>query len=201
MNIFPLAKSKHSILSPSREIDWKLSARYHDNLRCNKMITETAQMLSTVINEIKGKNVGFYKSSHIKHPCVLWAKKSYTNFFDLIAYGQELHGEFFRRNNKFHKAGQLISDINYYFYNNLSHDDFELFERTKLPLCMPDEFKTDDVVESYRNYWCSKNKMIYNINEIPDWFKQKRKIPFKVKLKNKKGKSVIITVKTKNETL
>jgi len=48
------------------------------------------------------------------------------------------------------------------------HDD------TALPLCMPDYFKSEDIVESYRRYYSSKPKMRYPKEKIPTWFLEYR---------------------------
>ena len=49
---------------------------------------------------------------------------------------------------------------------------------TPLKLAMPDEFKSNNPVKSYRDYYSTKEKMRYPKNKIPDWFSSRRKIPF-----------------------
>ena len=43
---------------------------------------------------------------------------------------------------------------------------------------MPDEYKSENVVKSYRDYYASKDKMRYPKGKAPDWFVSRRKIPF-----------------------
>ena len=66
MNIFVLDK------------DIVKCAEYHCDQHANKMILESVQMLCTALNK-KGFSTP-YKSTHIKHPCVLWVEASYDNF-------------------------------------------------------------------------------------------------------------------------
>jgi hypothetical protein len=45
---------------------------------------------------------------------------------------------------------------------------------------MPDEFKGDSVVESYRRFYASKKNMRYPETKIPLWFLEYRSLPFVV---------------------
>jgi hypothetical protein len=51
---------------------------------------------------------------------------------------------------------------------------------TSLRLAMPNEFKTDNPVLSYRNYWLTKPNVRYPENKVPSWFKERRVIPYQV---------------------
>jgi hypothetical protein len=59
---------------------------------------------------------------------------------------------------------------------------FEDNGNSSFPLAMPDEFKTSDIVQSYRQFWLSKEKMRYPKKKVPDWFVKGRKIPYEVVL-------------------
>ena len=76
MNIFAIENNK------SGQIDWIKSAQSQDNYRVVKMILESCQILSTVLNEqgIKAP----YRSFNPKHPSCLWAAESSDNFTNLI---------------------------------------------------------------------------------------------------------------------
>jgi hypothetical protein len=41
-------------------------------------------------------------------------------------------------------------------------------------MAMPDCFKSDNVVESYRKYYASKPRMRYPKDKVPDWFVEYR---------------------------
>lgn len=92
----------------------ELCARDLDDLRLNKMILETAQILSTVFRKNGSTHVALYASTHESHPCVLWAGASRTNADWLIRYLQALHNEWrWRRDDPFglqhtHAAGAKV---------------------------------------------------------------------------------------------
>jgi hypothetical protein len=70
------------------EIDWVKSAQSQDNLRVVKMILESCQILSTVLNE-QGLDAP-YRSFNPKHPSCLWAAESAANFMNLASYTARL---------------------------------------------------------------------------------------------------------------
>ena len=51
-----------------------------------------------------------------------------------------------------------------------SDDKFEESELTRFALAMPDQYKTEDPVESYRNYYMSEDKQ-----KIATWKKKREK--------------------------
>ena len=60
------------------DTDIKKCAQYHCDKHVVKMILESVQMLCTALNK-KGFTTP-YKSTHVKHPCVLWVESSHDNF-------------------------------------------------------------------------------------------------------------------------
>jgi hypothetical protein len=58
-----------------------------------------------------------------------------------------------------------------------SDDKFEEVGLTKFALAMPVEYKTEDPVESYRNYYMSEEKQKIatwkKLREKPDWYIKK----------------------------
>jgi hypothetical protein len=55
--------------------------------------------------------------------------------------------------------------------NNIPSDDkFEKQELTPFALAMPDKYKTDDPIQSYRNYYMSDEKQ-----KIATWNKRRKK--------------------------
>ena len=71
------------------EIDWVKSAQSQDNLRVVKMILESCQILSTVLNE-QGLDAP-YRSFNPKHPSCLWAAESAANFMNLALHLSLIH--------------------------------------------------------------------------------------------------------------
>ena len=168
MNIFAIEQT------PSGDIDWVKSAQAQDNYRVVKMILESCQMLCTVINVQHDEQVTPYRTTHAKHPSTLWVAKSSANFQRLVEHTLAMLEEYTERFNKIHKcAGVLEKIIDIYDPTRFAcHDD------TPLPLCMPDEFKTGSIVESYRKFYASKPRMRYPTEKIPVWWSQYRELPF-----------------------
>jgi len=84
---------------------------------------------------------------------------------------EELHNEWrFRYGHpetKYHKS-YLVAQI---LRENIPSDDsFEEKGLTRFALAMPEQYKTDDPVESYRNYYMSEEKQ-----RIATWKKRREK--------------------------
>jgi hypothetical protein len=76
----------------------------------NKMISESAQMLSTSwwILDSGCPGVVTYKPTHQHHPCTKWVMESDGNYLWLGQHAMEMCKEFTRRYNKIHKTQELI---------------------------------------------------------------------------------------------
>lgn len=170
MNIFPIEYDRNG------NIDWELSANSQDNYRVVKMILESAQMLCTALNELSGEQIATYRSTHKNHPSNKWVRASSANWLTLHEHCWALCREYRRRfKNKTHKCEAVLDDCMSKFDESLFPDN----KITQLPLCMPDEFKSDDVVDSYRRYYASKPRMRYPKDKIPKWFiKYRNNVPF-----------------------
>lgn len=82
-----------------------------DDRRLNKMIVETAQMLSTVLGG-KQRDERLYKTTHPHHPCTVWLGKTSDNFLFGVAYGRALIAERVRRGaKKSHKSIAVYNAI------------------------------------------------------------------------------------------
>jgi hypothetical protein len=86
-------------------------ARAHCDQHVIKMILESVQILCTALNQ-KGIKTP-YRSTHVKHPCVLWAGESYDNFCWLRALAFALNEEYrFRyRKEADHKSIAVLKTI------------------------------------------------------------------------------------------
>ena len=125
----------------------RIAARMQCDRHVVKMTLETAQLLSTAVNQLGGQ--GPYKSTHVNHPCSVWARESLGNFLWLYTHGLSLAREYTRRYKKVHKSQAVIEAC----LDAL--DGLPLFDgdRTPHPLCMPDEYKSDDVTKAYRAFY------------------------------------------------
>ena len=148
----------------------KLSAQYHVDKHVVKMILETAQLLCSVHHVTDQINDQVpYKLSHKNHPCAMWARQSLSNYLYLCELGLELGKEYTHRYGKRHKS---IDVIEWCIVNKPNIPDIDF---TQPAMAMPDEYKTDSVVESYRNYYIGAKISLasWKNREKPFWFGKK----------------------------
>ncbi len=143
------------------------AAQYQCDKHVVKMILETAQLLCSIYEP----NTAPYKRTHYNHPCAVWARESWANYYWLYKHGIALCNEYHYRYGKQHKSLAVIV----WCWENIK---FDLFARVdehdpiSFTKCMPDEYKVDDIVQSYRNYYKSAKKDIakWTKRPIPDWW-------------------------------
>ena len=130
-------------------------AQYHNDRHVNKMILESAQMLSTAV---RLSGVDFpectYKSTHMKHGCSRWARESLSNWLWLRDLAYALSDEFDWRFDRPepHKSISVI--------RQLPLPDIPDKGLTPLYEAMPDVHKLSDPVDSYRRYY-NMEKRVY----------------------------------------
>lgn len=147
----------------------KVCAQYHCDKHVTKMLVEYGQMLSTahrITNPDCSDN--FYKIAHRNHPSCLWVRASKQNYVWMYKTFKHLHAEYQLRYGKTHLTFQKL---NAYVSAtpNIESNGF-----TAPPLCMDDEFKTSDPIQSYRNFYNgSKSRFAtWKAPSItPKWFK------------------------------
>jgi hypothetical protein len=113
-----------------------------------KMILESAQILSTVSAELGG--IAPYRPTHVNHPCTIWARQSIGNWLWLVRHAKALSDEYTFRYGKIHKSKAVIVEI------ALRGARPKQGVMTPFVLCMPDEFKTNNAIESYRFFYMMK---------------------------------------------
>ena len=162
MNIFALSK------------DPEQSARWMIDRHVIKMVLETAQVLSTVYQKIRGPNQFLYKPTHHNHPSTLWAGASYQNFKWLMKHFQALAREYTYRYGKRH----LSFDKVYPHIKDLSKSDFPSVALTPVTPAMKPEYKVreadtwEDVQYLYRRYYCLSKQdfATWKHREPPAWY-------------------------------
>jgi hypothetical protein len=139
-----------------------------------KMIVESCQMLSTSDQLHRGlpRNQR-YKIAYQHHPCVR-SLQNQSNYIWLTHHLRGLLQEYTARYSKHHSCEKLFED--YWMKTYLMHS-FD-FSKTNFPKCMPDQFKTDSTIDSYRNYYRFKKETLktfsYRIPEnCPKWLDSK----------------------------
>lgn len=141
-------------------------ARYHCDKHVVKMILEYAQLLSTA-HHVHGTAVeGMYKKTHVNHPSAVWVRESreaYDYVSDLLRY---LLLEYTVRYGKVHKTSEV------YRLTKKPPDSLTSSRELNPPLCMPDEYKSADPVESYRAYYIGDKSRFAKWKDggIPPWW-------------------------------
>ena len=149
------------------DFDTKKCAEYHCDKHVVKMILETAQLLCGVHHMTSQVTPQIpYKLSHKNHPCAIWARQSISNYLYLCDLGLELCKEYTYRYGKRHKSQDVIE---WCIINKPNIIDIGF---TDPPKAMPDEYKVNSVVESYRNYYIGAKKdfAIWKNRSVPEWF-------------------------------
>lgn len=145
-----------------------------------KMIIESAQMLANAypIERLsqpdcpktqKGKS---RRHSYLHHPCSKWVLKSYNNWLWLLHHAQGLCDEYQRRYNKEHFTSSFIR------WCQLNKPAWlPQTPQTDFALAMPDEYKTDCPVLSYRKYYVGDKLSIatWKNTDKPIWIEEIKK--------------------------
>lgn len=149
------------------DLDPRKCAEYHVNSHAIKMVLETAQLLCGVHHTTNSQYEIPYKLSHKNHPCSIWARECYENYVWLCDLGMELCSEYTYRYGKRHKSQDVIEWCIINKPNIPTKGDI-----TPFALAMPDEYKVNNAVQSYRNYYVGAKKSlgIWKNRPIPDWF-------------------------------
>lgn len=129
------------------DLDVDKCAEYHCDKHVVKMILETTQLLNNALIKNDSAYNPVYKQTHKNHPCSIWASENRANFEWLVNLGLALCSEYTLRYNKTHKCQPIIES-----FKKMS-SRLPAGNLTEFNKCMPDEYKTNDVVESYRKYY------------------------------------------------
>lgn len=136
--------------------DSRKAAQAHCDKHVVKMCLEYAQILSTV----SGRG---YKPTHKNHPCVKWAAASPAHYAWLYDLAVELGHEYTDRYGKIHASTIKLDELPY---------PRPQPDPTWYALAMPEEYKVEDPVESYRNYYrgAKKRFAVYRApSMVPGW--------------------------------
>lgn len=91
--------------------DPAVCATYLDDVRVNKMILESAQMLSTACR-VHGFDSGrLYKIAHLNHPASVWCRENKSNYMWLYRHFVALGKEKILRTGKSHKSYDELKEV------------------------------------------------------------------------------------------
>ena len=133
-----------------------------------KMILESAQMLCTAHRELDGDVPDvFYKSTHKNHPSTIWARSKAGNYRWLYDLFVSLCDEYTYRYGKVHLSDKKFRASLLSHPRNISFGDY-----IQPPQCMPDEYKCDDSVTAYRNYYMGDKAYFakWSKRDKPNWW-------------------------------
>ena len=146
MNIFYLDK------------DPKLAAIYQYNKHVVKIILESAQMLCTAhhcYGDAEQKANVPYKQAHLNHPSTIWARQSRSTYMWLYDHMMALGTEYYVRYGKTHltitKCKEFLATPPKYIQGD---------EWSQPPQAMPDEYKHEDSIIAYWQYYINDKSHI-----------------------------------------
>jgi hypothetical protein len=151
-------------------------AEYHVDSHVTKMQLEVAQLMCSAVwithhfgftplainadqrkflNANKADGVTPYLPTHYNHPCAIWVRSSLDNFEWAFCYAQALNSEQHYRTGGTHKSYDVIT--------TLPSPKIPRLGITPFAQAMPDEYKSDDAVQAYRDYY------IFEKNHLAKW--------------------------------
>lgn len=166
------------------------AAQYQCNKHVVKLVTESAQLLSTC-NHLRSKVElpdFIYRKTHENHPCNKWIRSNIFAYSWLCKHAIALCEEYTFRYEKTHKSQKIIE----WCWHNVHNIEFDtkgcpvpyevnftnanLLKYLNPPQVIPEEFKIEgDVVQAYRNaYIGDKMKTMdcrWTKREQPWWTK------------------------------
>jgi hypothetical protein len=144
-----------------------MAAIFHCDKHVVKMIIESAQLLSTAHHE-HGHSVT-YKPTHKNHPSAVWTRESKLHYNYVYDLAIALCQEYTKRYGKIHACEAILR-------NELRDPPPSLTFGGWInpPQCMPDEYKTSDTVQAYRQYYRHKKNIMsmkwhQDKHYAPDW--------------------------------
>ena len=131
-----------------------------------KMVLESGQLLCSGV--LLNGGTAPYKLCHEHHPSTKWVAQSKENWDWLKEYALALCEEYTHRYGRTLKTQSVIESLN--------GDCIPSHGLTEFPQAMPDEYKNEDVVVAYRNYY-RYGKTYMNKGLGPQWLKDPSRKP------------------------
>lgn len=130
------------------DTDFAKCAQWHNDKHVVKMPTESVQLLDNALRRHDKEYKPLYNVSHFNHPSSIWTSNSRENFEWLLNLADELCKEYTYRYNKIHLCESSRLPYLKTCYSSMA----KLPKKGLTPfhLGMPDKYKTDNAVESYR---------------------------------------------------
>ena len=155
--------------------DPKEIAEFMMDKHISKIILEAVQMLCSALRILEADDeeidATVYKMAHKNHPVTIWCRNSKENFEWTLELIECMHNEWkWRYGHKEEKKHKAYLMAEYVKSKIPDGNKFPQTGLTQFALAMPVEYKTDDVVRSYRDYYMSPEKQ-----RIATWNKKRSK--------------------------
>jgi hypothetical protein len=181
----------------------KECAEYMFDKHIYKIILEAVQMLCTAKQLLEPEyenNIKLYKMCHKNHPVTIWIRTSLDNYMWTISLVESMHEEWKYRYN--HPTEKMHSSFLVAMYLKEHAPPVSAFPQsglTKFALAMPDKYKVEDPIQSYRNYYRGEEK-----RRLASW--KKRGFPpwwfnYNIKIYVRIKKRLLIEYANKNNKL
>ena len=169
------------------DLDQKLAAEYHCDKHIIKMVTETAQILSTVLTHYKTVFVDtksmLYKPTHVHHPCTKWAAQEITHFVWTVDLLDALINEYdyrFGKPHRYESARRILKTCKAVVPNSESIDKPRYYSFAGPDTVVKEVtgnyitsryYPPNITVELYRNYYKNHKKHLHKWTkrETPNW--------------------------------
>lgn len=144
------------------DYDFDINAQYYVDKHVVKMPLEYAQLLSAAVR-LSGFDAG-YRLTHKNHPCTKWARESIDNFMWLKKLAEAVGKEYTYRYGRVHKSTIVARELPI-------PTDLPIKGLTKFAQAMPNQYKNEDVVTAYRNYYIGEKAHLFSWKkrDIPKW--------------------------------
>lgn len=142
------------------------------DLRLNKMILETAQMLSVAYRHHFGEHEMLYKQTHVNHPCTKWACEDISHYIWLVSLFKALAVEKHWRSNLWHLSYTKLYEV---FDEPIKNTVVTLTKDQFTFNCSNTYPSTGDVFEDYkvclRSKWDNDNRQpTWSKRNQPEWY-------------------------------
>ena len=94
-----------------------------------------------------------YKACHINHPTAIWTRQSVENYQHLLALWRQLCFEYTFRYGKVHETYRKLCVVLSDVPKNIPKTKF-----TEPPQCMPEDVKSESVIDAYHKYYAVYKK-------------------------------------------
>ena len=150
------------------------AAQYHCDKHVPKLVVELYQQMGSAVirhgaqpHQMPLNKQGQpLKGGYHNHPCTRWVGDSRSNYQWAGTHAIGLCLEYNTRYDKIHfcEAGiRHLQEMDYFIPEG---------ELTSFALAMPDQYKSEDPVQSYRNYYLGEKKYFakWKQGNIPQWW-------------------------------